>query len=52
MEGSILSPLIFVLYINDSIKCLREGVGCYIGVNYCGCLLFANDIPLILASVL
>ena len=53
MECCIFSPLLFVLYINDSIKCLsEEGIGCYVGVNYCGCLLFADDILLISASVL
>ena len=52
MEGSILSPLLFVLYVNNLNKCLKEGAGCYIGVNYCGCLLFVDDILLISALVL
>ena len=53
VEGSILSLLLFILYANDLIKCSREeGVGCYIDVNYCGYLLFLDDIQLILASVL
>ena len=52
MESSILSPLLFVRYVNDLIKCLKEGIGCYIGVNYCGCLLLADNSLLISASVL
>ena len=52
MAGSILSPLLFVLYINDLIECLKEGARSYMGVNYCGCLLFADDILLISISVL
>ena len=48
IEGSTISPFLFVMYINGLIKCLREeGVGCYIGVNCCGCLLFADDILLL-----
>ena len=52
MPGSVISPLFFILYIHDLIKNLRlEGLGCYIGNDYCGCLLFADDILLLSASV-
>ena len=52
MQGSVISPLFFILYINDLIKNLRlEDLGCYTGNDYCGCLLFADDILLLSASV-
>ena len=53
IEGGILFPVLFILYVNDLIKCLKEeGVGHCISVNYCECLFFADDILLISASVL
>jgi hypothetical protein len=42
MEGSILSPLLLVWYINDLVKLLRqEKLGCFVGGDNCGCLLYA-----------
>jgi Reverse transcriptase (RNA-dependent DNA polymerase) len=52
-EGSVISPLLFSLYINDLIDVLKsEGLGCYLGDIYAGCLLFADDILLLSASLL
>jgi hypothetical protein len=52
-EGSVVSPLIFSLYIDDLIKTLRlKGFGCYVGNIFAGCLLFADDILLLSASLL
>ena len=52
IEGSILLPLLFILYINDLIKSLRlERLGCCVGNIYCGCLLFAADILLMSTSI-
>ena len=51
-EGSVISPLLFSLYINDLIISLRsQGYGCYLGDMFAGCLLFADDILLLSASV-
>ena len=52
-EGSFISPLLFSLYINDLIIVLRsQGYGCYLSDIFIGCLLFADDILLLSASVL
>ena len=51
-EGSMISPLLFSLYINDLIIVLRsQGYGCYLDDKFVGCLLFADDILLLSASV-
>ena len=51
-EGNIILPLIFSLYINDLVSLLKsEGYDCYLGNVYVGCLLFADDIMLLSASM-
>ena len=47
-EGSIISPLMFNIYINDLDSLLKsEGCGCYLGNFSVGCLLFADNIMLL-----
>ena len=53
IEGSVISPLIFSLYINDLIVKLKsEGYSCCLGNVFAGSLLFADDILLLSASVI
>ena len=51
-ESSAISPLFFSLYINDLIRILRSAsYGCNLGDLYTGCLLFADNILLLSASL-
>ena len=52
-EGSVISPLLFSLYINDLIIVLRsQSYWFCLGDMFIGCLLFADDVLLLSASVL
>ena len=52
-EGGVASPVLFNLYINGLIIALRSsGLGCYLGSDYTGCIMFADDILLLSASVI
>ena len=44
-QGGVLSPSLFDIYIN-SIICKLEALrlGAYVGQNYVGCLVYADDI--------
>jgi hypothetical protein len=51
-QGGINSPGFFNIFINDLIVKLRNsGNGCYISDIFCGCILFADDILLLSASL-
>ena len=51
-QGSILSPALFNMYINQLIVDLREcGSGCHVNNCFIGCLFYADDIILLSASV-
>ncbi len=51
-QGGINSPGFFNIFINDLICKLRtSGYGCYISDIFCGCILFADDIILMSASL-
>ena len=47
-QGSVLSPLIFAVYLDDLLSELVEcGVGCYWKNLFAGCLCYADDIVLL-----
>jgi len=47
VHGAI-SPVLFCIYIDDLLVRLSlSGIGCYIGLNFCGALGYADDIVLI-----
>ena len=51
-QGSIISPLLFCIYLDSIIKELRRtGVGCHIGQSYYGAMIYADDITLLSPSV-
>ena len=51
-QGGINSPGFFNIFINSLIVKLRmSGYGCYIADLFCGCILFADDILLLSASL-
>lgn len=50
-QGGVLSPILFALYIDSLIKELRaSGYGTYIGTQFTGCILYADDITLLAGS--
>jgi hypothetical protein len=51
-QGGVLSPILFNFYVNDLICSLKKSdLGCYIQDLYVGCIVYADDILLISASV-
>jgi hypothetical protein len=52
-QGGILSPILFNLYVNCFLTSLRKcGLGCHIQGIYIGCIMYADDLLLLSASVL
>ena len=52
-QGSILSLMLFNIYINSLIGALRSSVlGCHLGSEYIGCIAYADDIILLSASLI
>jgi Reverse transcriptase (RNA-dependent DNA polymerase) len=51
-QGGILSPLLFNVYVDCMLTSLRKlDYGCHYGNNYLGCIMYADDLLLISASV-
>ena len=51
-QGGILSPIMFVLYMDEMfIRLKATGYGCYIGRLFCGSLGYADDSMLLAPSV-
>ena len=51
-QGSILSPSLFTVFMNMFIVRLRTlGSGCHVGDHFVGCILYADDIILLSATV-
>ena len=47
-QGGVVSPILFCVYVDDLlIELAASGVGCYIGLNFCGAIVYADDIVLI-----
>lgn len=50
-QGGILSPLLFNVYMNVVIERLEQsGLGCRIGTQYIGCIMYADDLLLLSTS--
>ena len=51
-QGRILSPSLFIIFINLIIVCLRKAhTGCVINRTYLGCCMYANDLIILYASL-
>ena len=51
-QGGILSPFLFNVYVDDLLHNLEScGAGCYINGHYLGCVMYADDLLLLSASV-
>ena len=50
-QGGVLSPRIFILYVNELIERLRRsGIGCHLFSLFVACIMYANDLCLIAPS--
>ncbi len=51
-QGSVLSPILFNIYVDDLIDELKyKSLGCHIGNQYCGIVVYADDIMLLSPSL-
>jgi len=52
-QGGVLSPILFNMYIDIVVEALvKSDLGCHVMGNYFGCVLYADDLILLSASVL
>jgi len=50
--GWVLSPVLFTVYVDDVIKALsNSGRGCYFANVFMGCIMYADDMLLLSASL-
>ena len=51
-QGGVLSPVLFAVYVNSLIEMLRHsGYGCYVDSLFVGCVMYADDLLLVSASI-
>ena len=51
-QGQTLSPFLFNFYVDELITDMQNnGYGCYIGSQFCGCIMCADDLFLFSGSV-
>ena len=51
-QGGILSPLLFNIYVDELIDSLSDsGFGCYIGSQFFGCIMYADDLIMLSPSL-
>ena len=51
-QGGVLSPTLFGVYVDGMLKKLEvSGYGCYVGLMYCGCFGYADDLLLCAPSL-
>jgi hypothetical protein len=51
-QGGVLSPILFCIYVDCVVQNLESSkLGCWIGDLYIGCIMYADDLVLISASV-
>ena len=51
-QGGVLSPVLFLVYVDNIIERLNDSnLGCFIDDLYLGCIMYADDLILISASV-
>jgi hypothetical protein len=51
-QGAILSPILFNVYIDELVLKLKKGKnGCWVGSEFYGCLIYADDIMLLAPTV-
>ena len=52
-QGGVLSPALFALYVDDLVSHLRDsGYGIHVGSLFVGCVLYADDITIVLDGFL
>ena len=51
-QGGVLSPFLFNVYVDDLLNELEmNGIGCHVCNQYFGCIMYADDLLLLSASV-
>jgi len=49
----VLSPVLFAVYVNSSLieTLCQSGYGCYVGSLFVGCVMYADDLLLVLVGL-
>lgn len=51
-QGGVLSPILFCIYIDEMLTCLKQSkIGCNVGNLYCGAFGYADDVILLSPNV-